>query len=131
MYKFFATLTLYIRLPLAKGRAAKDPSVDAKRGALDDSVWPDEVRKINNNLTNQFASPILFYVCVGMLWGLGAVDMVAVVVAWVYVIARLIHMVVHTTSNIVKYRVTAFSISIASILVMLVLVAIAAAKSTL
>ncbi len=124
-----ATLTLYIRLLGAKKRAAKDGNVDTVGAALNQNLWPEAVQKINNNITNQFASPTLFYVCIGMLWALDAVDVVVVVMAWVFVAARLGHMAIHTTSNVVKWRVKFFTLSIVTILGLLVMVVLAAAKA--
>ncbi len=66
--------------------------------------WPDSVLQINNNIRNQFEVPVLFYVLIGILWGIDAVNMYIHIAAWIFVISRIIHMAVHTGSNYVPLR---------------------------
>lgn len=40
--------------------------------ALSNDQWPDDVRKVSNNMHNQFESPILFYVLCGAATYVGA-----------------------------------------------------------
>lgn len=123
----FVTLSLYFRLLVAKKQAVKDKTVDSAQAATNPMAWPSPVRLINNNLDNQFSSPTLFYVGVGLLWGLGAVDTIALVVAWVYVAARLVHMLIHTTTNVVKWRMRFFTLSLVALITLFILAIIAAA----
>lgn len=112
------TLAVYFALTMAKQRAVADGEVDQSRRALHDDAWPDYVQKINNNLRNQFESPLLFYVLSLMLWGLGNVNPVSLGVAWLYVLSRVLHAWVHTGSNYVPLRKRVFVISIALLVVL-------------
>lgn len=98
------TLWLYIALAIAKSRAVKRGEVNEERRALHDDAWPDSVLQINNNIRNQFEVPVLFYVLIGILWGIDAVNMYIHIAAWIFVISRIIHMAVHTGSNYVPLR---------------------------
>ena len=62
----------YLALGWARSKALKAHVVDARASRLDDSVWPDRIRAINNNVKNQFEVPVLFYAVAIILWQLGA-----------------------------------------------------------
>ena len=98
------TLWLYIALAIAKSRAVKRGEVNEERRALHDDAWPDSVLQINNNIRNQFEVPVLFYVLIGILWSIDAVNIYIHIAAWIFVISRIIHMAVHTGSNYVPLR---------------------------
>ena len=98
------TLWLYIALAIAKSRAVKRGEVNEERRALHDDAWPDSVLQINNNIRNQFEVPVLFYVLIGIVWGIDAVNIYIHIAAWMFVISRIIHMAVHTGSNYVPLR---------------------------
>ncbi len=98
------TMWLYIALAIAKAGAARRGEVDEERRALHDDAWPDSVLKINNSIRNQFEVPVLFYVLIGTIWSIGAVNIFVHIAAWVFVISRVAHMAVHTGSNYVPLR---------------------------
>ncbi|QKV18950.1 MAPEG family protein [Oricola thermophila] len=56
------------------------------------------------NVSNQFELPVLFYVACLAFHQVGIVDFAALVLAWLFVAARLAHAWVHVTSNIVILR---------------------------
>jgi len=56
------------------------------------------------NLSNQFELPVLFYVVCLSLYVLNGATIVAVVLAWAFVIARVLHAAVHVTSNDLRLR---------------------------
>ena len=66
------------------------------------------MRKVNNNLRNQFELPVLFYGLCFMLWALEAVDVVALAAAWLFVVTRIAHAWVHLGSNRMRPRARAF-----------------------
>ena len=67
------TLVVYLLLARAKARAVKLGQVDMARRALHQDAWPENVMKINNNISNQFELPVLFYAACFALWALDAV----------------------------------------------------------
>jgi hypothetical protein len=98
------TLCLYIYLGIAKKRAVKLGEVDESRRALHDDAWPDSVLQINNCIRNQFEAPLLFYVLIGILWGIGGTNIYVHLAAWIFVLSRIGHAVIHTGSNYVPLR---------------------------
>ena len=110
------TVAVYLRLNVAKRAAVRRGEVDEARRALDEDAWPDSVRKINNNIRNQFEVPVLFYVLVLTLVALNATDVPAVVCAWLFVLSRIFHAYVHTGSNYVPLRRKAFMVGCAMVL---------------
>ena len=98
------TLWLYIYLAIAKSRAVKAGEVDEARRALHDDAWPDSVLQINNCIRNQFEVPVLFYALIGILWSTGGANIYIHIAAWIFVISRIAHAVVHTGTNFVPLR---------------------------
>ncbi|MDE2445077.1 MAG: MAPEG family protein [Alphaproteobacteria bacterium] len=86
--------------------------------ALDNSAWPEEARKLGNNLNNQFEFPTLWYAVCGLLLVTGKADWVGVVLSWLYLILRIFHSVVHTGSNHVPLRMRLFLASVAVVMAM-------------
>jgi hypothetical protein len=98
------TIAVYVRLNMAKLAASRRGEVDLARRALDEDAWPDSVRKINNNIRNQFEVPVLFYVLALALLALNAAGTASIILAWLFVLSRVAHAYVHTGSNYVPLR---------------------------
>ena len=117
------TLGIYVHLIRVKIRAIKAGQVDKERRALHEDAWPESVLQINNNIRNQFELPVLFYVISFMLWALEAVGIVALVAAWLFVLSRIAHAVIHLGSNYIPNRRRAFTVGWWVLLAMALLVA--------
>ena len=117
--QIFLTLTIFILLGVWKFRAVKAGEVNRQQSALNNRVWPQDVVKISNNIANQFEIPVLFYVLCLVLYSNNNVDIVAIVLAWMFVLSRFAHAYVHLGSNYVQVRFRLFLVMI----VMLMLVA--------
>src|ERR1700741_318846 len=117
------TLGVYVALIKAKRRAKAAGQVELARAAIADTAWPESVRKINNNIRNQFEVPVLFYVLAGALWALDAAHEVALIVAWLFVLSRVVHAWIHIGSNYVPARRRVFTFGWLAVLAMAVLVA--------
>ena len=116
------TVALFIRLGIVKGRAQRAGLVDLEVTALDNDAWPEDVRKVANNIRNQFQVPVLFYVVTFALIELGSVGLPAVVLAWLFVVSRIAHAYVHIGSNVVPIRRRIFSFGTVCVLGMSLLV---------
>jgi hypothetical protein len=108
MGQILLVVVLYAYLAIVKARELKAGNVDRKLTAVDQDKWPLPVRLINNNLRNQFETPILFYVITICLMALGAANQVTLAIACGYVLMRCVHSYVHVTSNKVPIRLPAF-----------------------
>lgn len=72
--------------------------------ALRQPNWPVRATQISNAFHHQLELPILFYALAAFLMITSQVDTVFVALAWVFVAIRLVHAVIHTTSNRQPYR---------------------------
>jgi hypothetical protein len=86
--------------------------------ALSNAAWPDNVRKLGNNFDNQFDVPMLWYAVCALLLVTGKADWIGVGLSWAFLIARLLHSLVHTGSNNVPLRMRAFLASVATVVAM-------------
>ncbi|MEH2350356.1 MAG: MAPEG family protein [Nostoc sp.] len=67
-------------------------------------IWPSSVSNPSDNLKNLFEIPVLFYVLVLYLFITKQVDTIYVNTAWVFVIFRALHSIVHCTFNLIMLR---------------------------
>ena len=116
------TVGVYLALLQRKRRAMAERSVDRARLALHADAWPEPVQQVNNNLRNQFELPVLFYVLVLLVLQLGRPGLAAVVLAWLFVLLRIVHAVVHVGSNHVPTRRNVFALATLAVLGLVVVV---------
>ncbi|HWX83973.1 MAG TPA: MAPEG family protein [Xanthobacteraceae bacterium] len=79
-------------------------AVQPDRVALREPNWPKGTTQVANAFANQFELPVLFYVLTILEYVTHLAGIVFVVLAWVFVIFRILHAYVHVTSNIVRLR---------------------------
>ena len=72
-------------------------------------AWPQKVQQVSNCYHNQLQLPLLFYVVVILAYILHKADLLFVLLAWVFVVLRILHAVVHTGSNRVGRRFQLFA----------------------
>jgi len=119
----FLTLVMFIVLGARKARTVKAGKVNRQQAALDNRVWPEDVVKVSNNIANQFEVPILFYILCVVLYSVNAAGIVAVVLAWLFVVSRYAHAWIHVRSNYVPVRMLLFMVGCLVVLAMLVVAA--------
>lgn len=103
-------LLLFLRLGQLKDRARAKGLIDPAKTALDNDAWPDDVRKVANNIRNQFQVPVLFFVLVLALYVHGSGETFALVLAWLFVATRVAHSYIHIGSNVVPKRTRMFKL---------------------
>jgi hypothetical protein len=79
------------------------PNELAAPGALA-QISPPSVSNPSENLKNLFEIPVLFYALALYLFVTKQVDAVYVNVAWIFVVFRILHSVVHCTFNFITLR---------------------------
>lgn len=84
---------------------------------------PPSVSNPSDNLKNLFELPTIFYGLAVILYITGQVDAFYLWSAWVFVLFRALHSVVHCTINIVILRFVLYALSCASLFTILVRVA--------
>jgi hypothetical protein len=92
--------------------------------ALGQSAWPDRPQQISNCYDSQFQIPMLFYVLVILAWITRQADLIFVVMAWIFVLTRLAHAYIHTTSNHVPTRFRVFAAGLLVLLLMWIIFAV-------
>jgi len=91
---------------------------------LRENVWPARTKQIGNAYSNQFEVPSLFFVLVTLAIVTRKADLAFVILEWVFVLSRIAHAVVHTTSNHVPTRGRLFVVGVTILLVMWIIFAI-------
>jgi hypothetical protein len=92
--------------------------------ALGQSNWPPRVQQISNSYNSQFQLPLLFYVLTVLVIATHHADFLFVVMAWLFVLTRLLHAYIHTGSNFVRHRFNAFAAGAVILLVMWLIFAV-------
>ena len=124
MYPVFVqvllTITVYAMLAVARARAVR--SMSRQRGnpdlAMGRAVWPDDAVKRSNNQRNQFELPVLFYAVVAFALILKGADLTMIVLAWLFVLTRLVHAAIHIGPNKVRWRSPAFALGLLIVAIM-------------
>lgn len=96
------------RMRFARVRAFKEQQLTMSDIAVNHDAWPVYVRQIQNNYSNQFELPVLFYVACLLAYHAGTIDWVMVILAWIFVLSRWLHMFIHCGSNRISQRFKAF-----------------------
>ncbi len=109
----------YYRVTLVRGGEVQPRDV-----ALRQPNWPPHVLKIHNAAHNQIETPMLFYALAILAIITRQVDMAFVVLAWIYVVFRLLHAYIHVTSNRVSVRGPLFGVSLLVLFIMWVIFAV-------
>jgi hypothetical protein len=71
---------------------------------------PEKSATTVRNLGNLYEVPMLFYVACLSLYAVNGVSYFVVVVAWLFVGARLAHTLIHVTTNRLSYRQPVFTL---------------------
>lgn len=113
---------IYIALGVVRSRAVKRGEMQYKEFTAV-LVEPAYVARVSQHLRNQFELPVIFYVVSLLLIVTGQVTQSAVVLAWLFVLTRVLHSYFACCGTRIAPRRKAFS---AGVLVLLVLVVQAA-----
>lgn len=118
------TFFLQVWMRIERVGAYKRGDVQFSDVSLRQQKWPARATQISNAFHNQLETPILFYAVVAFLMITSQVNIVFVILAWLFVAARLYHAYIHTGPNKQPHRSYAYLAGSAVLLVMWVLFAI-------
>jgi hypothetical protein len=118
------TFAVLFMMAFARTGAIKSGQTKIRDIALGQPAWPDRPQQISNNYNSQFQIPLLFYVLVILAWNTKHADLLFVVMAWLFVLTRIVHAYIHTTSNYVPNRFKAFAAGVFILLVMWIIFAV-------
>lgn len=103
-------------------RAIRLGQVDPQQVRLREPNWPPRVLQVANAYHNQLELPVLFYVVVLLGLVTETLDVVLLVLSWMFVLSRLVHAFVHVTSNRLDRRTGLFGVGAIALLLMWVIV---------
>lgn len=86
--------------------------------ALREPNWPPHVLQVANAAHNQLEIPVLFYVLTVLAIITRHADVLFVVMAWIFVLMRIVHAYVHVTTNRVPRRGAVFGLCLLVLILM-------------
>lgn len=110
-----ACLMATARARAIKGMAGQRGNPDLARGK---TVWPDDAAKRAANYSNQFELPVLFYAVVVFALIANGADLLMVVLAWLFVLTRIVHAAIHIGPNKVRWRSPVFALGFLIVVIM-------------
>ncbi|HEV2572965.1 MAG TPA: MAPEG family protein [Beijerinckiaceae bacterium] len=116
-------LIILIELGRRRGQAVKAGEV-GQDATLRENAWPNYVTQVSNDFRNQFEIPVLFLALVAFAMFTRKADLLFVVLSWVFVISRYVHAFIHTTSNGMVPRLSAYFIGVVVLMVMWIIFAV-------
>ena len=104
------TFVLLIWTAFVRTAAVRRGDVHPRDVALRQPGWPKRETQIANAYQNQLELPVLFYVLTILAVITRQADLLFVVMAWMFVLSRLVHAGIHVTSNRLTRRGAAFAV---------------------
>ena len=113
-------LTFYLMFMMGYHRthALRTGVVQPSDIALREQRWPVRTTQFANCFHNQFELPVLFYAVVALILITSTNSFVFVLLAWIFVVSRLVHAYIHTGSNVVEQRAYAMAASAVAVFLM-------------
>jgi hypothetical protein len=118
------TLVLALWMGYERNRVVYAKEVRIKDIALTKEGWPDRAKQLSNAYHNQYELPVLFYILVALALITKKADLIFVVLSWVFVLSRLVHAYIHTTTNRVPRRFFAYLVGLVVLTIMWAMFAI-------
>jgi hypothetical protein len=105
-------------------RALSSGAVTPGDIALREPKWPTRALQVANSFQNQLELPMLFYVLVAFILITSTNSLIFVILAWVFVLSRVVHAYIHTGSNDLYARSAALAVGAIALVAMWVIFAI-------
>lgn len=120
----FLTFALLLRTAFERTSNFRSGEVRPDDIALGEPGWPKKTTQFGNAFKNQLELPVLFYVLIAFILITRVGDLLLLVLAWIFVILRLLHAYVHTTNNVVLVRGRVYGAGLVVLLAMWVIFAV-------
>lgn len=113
LYPVFVQVALMIVLHAMMARARigslKSGEVKVKDIVLRQSNWTERATQIGNSYHSQLELPVVFFTLIAFIMITKAESTLLLGLAWLFVIARIVHAYIHTTSNDINKRFPAYA----------------------
>jgi hypothetical protein len=103
------TFVLLFWMGRARVACVRRGDVHPREIALREPNWPKRETQISNAYQNQLELPVLFYLLTVLAWLTKHADLLFVILAWVFVLLRILHVGVHVTDNRLTRRFAVFA----------------------
>ena len=104
------TFSLMIWMGVTRVGAVSRREVRLKDIALGQKNWGDKINAISNSYSSQFELPVLFYALAALLAVSGYVTGLQISLAWLFVLLRVVHIAIYTTTNNLRHRLAIFTL---------------------
>lgn len=124
---FVEVLLIFVLMGLMgfeRGRSLTSGESKREDIALDNKNYPTRARQFGNCFSNQFELPMLFFALIAFILITRVGDVLLLILAWVFVLSRIAHAYIHTTSNDVDWRFRAYGLGVMALLAMWVIFAL-------
>jgi hypothetical protein len=120
----FLTFALLLRTAFGRVSSLRSGEVRPDDIALGEPGWPKRTTQFGNAFKNQLELPVLFYVLIAFILITRVGDVLLLVLAWIFVILRVVHAYIHTTNNIVLLRGRVYGGGLVALLAMWIIFAV-------
>ncbi len=108
--QIFWTFVVFGIVFVRRRRAFLDKAVSVRDVAVSTERYPEPARLAAANLSNQFETPVLFFALIMLALEVRAVGTPMVILAWLYVLFRVVHTLVHVGTNHLSTRASVFAL---------------------
>jgi hypothetical protein len=112
------TFAVMIGMMVHRGTALHSGTTRYQDIAMRQPNWPHRAALFGNAFSNQFELPVLFYVLTILAMATKHADVLFVVLAWIFVLFRVLQAYVHVSSNNVPFRGGYYGIAALVLLIM-------------
>ncbi|MGZ3690379.1 MAG: MAPEG family protein [Pseudobdellovibrio sp.] len=124
LIQVFLTFVLLFRMAFLRLTSIFKGEIKMGDIALGQRAWNERAIKAQNSFHNQLEMPILFYLGIVLAVLTGLNSMSFLVLSWIFAVARIVHALIHSTTNNVPMRFRFFLISCLSLLAQWVILAL-------
>jgi len=80
--------------------------------AVSTERYPEPARLAAANFSNQFETPVIFFVLIMLAMHVAAVGYIMAALAWAFVATRVVHTLIHVGSNNLKLRASVYAVGV-------------------
>ena len=112
------TFAVMIGMMVFRTKALQSGETRFQDIAMREQRWPHQAALFANCFGNQFELPVLFYVLTILAMITKQADLLFVIMAWIFVVFRILQAFVHVTGNDVRFRGGYYFVAAMALLIM-------------
>jgi hypothetical protein len=118
------TFVLLVWMAVRRNMAFARGEVHLRDIALREPNWPKPALQVAYAFSNQFELPVLFYVLTILAWMTKHADLLFVVMAWIFVLCRIVQATIHVSGNDVRMRGLSYGVGALVLMIMWIIFAV-------